>query len=183
MNIMNNSLLKVSLKWAGIYTAYSILVFLLMYVFTFKPGMFTGILMFLVLIAVTILIFVYSNKEYGNSYLGGYISYWQCLLNSALVYAFGTIFYSLFQYIFYTLIDPKAFDELIQMQIAMIDSNPNFPASLKEETLMKILELTPLKLSLSQLWYIIFGIVLALIVSIFTRKKNNSFEGTFKEVE
>ena len=84
----------------------------------------------------------------------------------------------------YGIIDVEAFNKSIEDQLLMINSNPNMPQEWKEKQLEAIINMTPLNSAIyGFVRAVIFGAILSLIVSIFTRKKNNSFEGAIKEIE
>jgi predicted PurR-regulated permease PerM len=84
----------------------------------------------------------------------------------------------------YGIIDVDAFNKSIEDQLSMLNANPNVPQEWKESQLDALINMTPIKSSILNFFRsVIFGAILSLIVSIFTRKKNNSFEGAIKEIE
>jgi hypothetical protein len=181
---MNNPLLKVSLKWALIYTGVSCITLFGTYLFGMSSNPIIGLILGILSLTITVILLVLSNREYRTLYLDGYIKYYQCLMNNILIFLIGSLIVSLISYVLYGLVDINAFNESIERQLLMISSNPDIPAEWKQKQIDAIIDLTPLKQSIIQfIWSVGFGVFVSLIVSIFTRKKNNSFEGAIKEIE
>lgn len=180
----NNPLIKVSLKWGLIYAGVLSLSLFGGYIFGSMTNKTLGVIIGLISFAISITVLVLSNREYQKQYLGGYIKYWQCLVNSLLVFTFSAVIIALLTYIIYGIVDVAAFNKMIDDQLLAISSNPDIPQAWKEKQLDALASMTPFKQATMQLvGSVIYGIVLSLIVSIFTRKKDKSFEGLIKEVE
>lgn len=70
-----------------------------------------------------------------------------------------------------------------EFAITEIDKNENIPAEMKENMIMNMVEQTPLSTSFQYLWSSnIINLILMLIIAAFTKKKNNTFDETFKDV-
>lgn len=180
----SNPLIKVSVKWALIMAGISSLSLFSTYLFGLGSNKLFGIILGILSFVITITILVFSNRDYRNTYLGGYINYGQCLANSILIFLFSSVVIALLSFLIYGVIDPDAFKQMIDDQLLAITSNPSIPAEWKEKQYDALINMTPLKQALMQLiGSIIFGAIISLIVSIFTRKKNNSFDGAIKEIE
>ncbi len=179
----NNPLIKVSLKWGLIDAGISSLSLFGTYLFGPLTNKTMGLIVGIILFAIMVTVMVLSNKEYQKKYLGGYIKYWQCLVNGILIYAISSVIISLLTFVIYGLLDVAAFNQMIEDQLLQISSNPDIPQTWKEKQLDGIASMTPLKQAVFQLAGIVWGVIVSLIVAIFTRKKNNSFEGTIKEIE
>lgn len=180
----NNSLMKVSLKWGLIYAGISCLIVVASYAFGLGTNNIAGIIVGVLSFIINILILVLANKDYRNTYLNGYIGYWQCFLNSLLVIVISTVIVSLVTFLLYQVIDPQAFENMINEQLLTISQNEAIPAQYKEAQIDALVAMTPLKQSLFQLLGgLIWGLILSFIISAFTRKKNNTFEGAIKEIE
>lgn len=180
---MNNPLLNVSLKWGGISAAISCLSIVATYSFGIPTSQTVNVVLGVLSFVVSILLLVFSNLEYRNTYLGGYIGYWQCFQNSFLVFLISGLAVSLFFYILYGVVDLAAFNEMIEKQLSDLNSKPD--SSFKAQQIKTLIESTPLKQAFMQLiGSSVLGIILGLIVSAFTKKnKNNPFEGVIKDIE
>lgn len=180
----NHNLLQVSLKWGGILAAVSLITLVGNYVFGLNTNTVLAMIIGIITLIINIIILVLSNREYRNTYLGGYIKYSQCFANSFLLILFSAIIVSILTFLLYGVIDPESFTKMIDEQLLMITSNPDIPENWKQSQIDSLLSVTPLKQSAMQLvGNIIWGLILSLIVSAFTRKKNNTFEGAIKEIE
>lgn len=179
-----SSLVKVSLKWGLIYAGISIVTFVGIYAFSLSTNKTVTSIVGVLSIIINVLILVISNRDYRNTYLNGYIGYWQCFTNSILVIILSTVIVSLFTYLLYQVIDPQAFENMINEQLLMVSQNEAVPAQYKEAQIEALIAMTPLKQSLYQLiGGLVWGAILSFIISAFTRKKNNTFEGAIKEIE
>ncbi len=177
---MKNPLLKVSLKWGMAYAVFQILYLLISYALSIKPSMAVGLILWVFTTFVIVLIMINSNKEYRIKYLDNRITYWQCFFNNLILFSVGTFSYIIFFYLFYTYIDSKAFQEIIDTQCVMIENNSNIPTEMKEKLLLDILNQTPISLSIKQIWSLAFGLILSFIVSIFTKRNPDTLNETIK---
>lgn len=179
----NNPLIKVSLKWGLIYAGISCLSLLGTYLFGPMTNKTMGVIIGVISFAIMITILVLSNNEYKNKYLGGYIKYGQCLVNSILIFVLSTLVLTLLTFLIYGVVDVEAFNKIIENQLLEISSNDKMPQEVKQKTIDMWVAMTPLKYAAFNLVGIVWGVIISLIVSIFTRKKNNSFDGAIKEIE
>lgn len=181
---MKSSLLNITFKWTGILAGCMILLTLINYIIgidNLKGGL--SIALQLLWWVIIIACLVLSGIEYRKKHLNGFMKYGQAFGLGILISLFSSFVFSLFYYIFYQFIDYDAFLKTIQYAIEEIDSNTNIPAEMKENMILKMLEQTPL---LSAVQYLftsnIITLIFMLIIAIFTKKKNSSFEETFKDV-
>ncbi len=180
----DNNLLQVSLKWGGILAGISAITFIGNYAFGAGANTTVAMIVGIISLIINVIILVMSNQEYRNKYLGGYIKYGQCFLNSLLLMMFSSIVISLLTFLVYGVIDTESFTNMIDSQLIAISSNTGMPEQFKQSQMDALISMTPLKQSAYQLLgNTIWGLVLALIVSAFTRKKNNTFEGITKDIE
>jgi hypothetical protein len=180
----DNPLIKVSLKWGLIYAGISSLSLFGTYLFGEITSMALAIVVGILSLAISITVMVLSNKEYQNKYLGGYIKYWQCLVNSILIFVISSLIISFISFVIYEFIDVAAFNQLVKEKLEDISSNPKYTLEIKQKSSDMWIAMTSFKYALSGFVIsIISGVIFSLIVSIFTYKKNNSFEGTIKEIE
>jgi hypothetical protein len=180
---MNNPLLKVSLKWALIYTGVFLIKTLGIYLFGPPCSISSILIVFLLELISLITIIVISNKDYRETYLNGYINYSQCLFNSLLVILLGNLMVNIFTFVLYGL-DRNSFSEFVAQNISFINENSKYQPEVVLTQLDYYDKLTPLTYAINSfISYTFLSAILSLIVSIFTRKKNNSFEGAIKEIE
>jgi hypothetical protein len=180
----NNSLVKVSLKWGLIYAGINALLFVLFYALRIDANMIASSIMMFLAFTINILIFVFSNRDFRKTYLGGYIGYWKCVFNSVFVVLISYLFSCAFLYILYQVVDYDSFSSLVDDLILFIDNNENIPIETKQKTINNYMEMTPFTYSFGIfISGISRGLILSLIISAFTRKKNNTFEGAIKEIE
>jgi hypothetical protein len=135
------------------------------------------------LLAITLYIvfMVMAIKKCRIVYLEGKIKYLQCVLIGVVVILISGYISSLFNFLFYHYFDPefmkKQFDGFVEKM-----QNYNLP----QEKLDEIIESTskridPTKQFITSLYSVpAMAAILSLIVSIFVRKKDNTFESNFR---
>jgi hypothetical protein len=180
----DNPLIKVSLKWGLIYAGISCLSLLGTYLFGEIKSMALALVFLILSLAIVITILVLSNKELRNKYLGGYIKYWQCLVNNILIFLISSIVILLISYVLYKFVDPESFNQIVENKLVEFSSNDQMPQEMKQNNIDAWVAMTPFKYVMSGFVVsFLIGVVFSLLVSIFTRKKNNSFDGVIKEIE
>ncbi len=181
---MKSILLKVAIKWTWILSGGMIILTLINYVIGFenlKGGL--SIITQLIWWVFLITCLAMSNSDYRKNHLNGYMKYGQAFGLGVLVGLFSSIVFSLFNYLFYQFIDFETFKKTVEFAITEIDKNENIPAEMKENMIMNMVEQTPLSTSFQYLWSSnIINLILMLIIAAFTKKKNNTFDETFKDV-
>ena len=75
---MNNPLIKVSVKWGLIFTLVSSISLISTYLFGISTNLILGMVIGILSIVITVVLMVLANRDYRNTYLDGYIKYWQC---------------------------------------------------------------------------------------------------------
>ncbi len=165
-----NQFWKHSLTMGVILGVISIVESLLMYMFNYIPAsIISGILFFIVTIAISVLVLRYAIVTYRKNVLGGYITLGQAFMVALATVVIGTIITQIYSFIFNTLIDPQYMahvqqiskdsaeqmmkkqgvsDEMIQTQMANMDK--------------RFASQTPLK---SVLWGMVGGTILGAIVA------------------
>ena len=181
---MKSSLMKVAIKWTGILSGGMIILTLINYVIgieNIKGGV--SIITQLIWWAFLITALAMSNTDYRKNHLNGFMKYGQAFQMGVLVGLFSSVVFSLFYYLFYQFIDFDSFKETMDFATSQIVNNDNIPDEMKEEMIMKMADQTPLSTAIQYLWSSnIINIILMLIIAAFTKKKNNTFEETFKDV-
>jgi hypothetical protein len=131
----------------------------------------------LISITLSVIFMIMAVKKYRIGFLDGRIKYLQCVLIGLIVLLVSGMLASAFNYILYNVIDPEFMKKQMDIFIEKMQ-NYNIP----EEQLDKIIERTSKGLEpATQLKnYLIYvpasSAVISLIVSIFVRKKDNTFE-------
>lgn len=121
--------------------------------------------------------------NYRNQINEGLISYEKSLGSGVLIGFFASVIVAIYMVIFLKFIDPGMIDEMLRKaEEKMLDQNP----SMLDEDLEAAMKYT--KIFRSPVWMSIWSIIgstfvsfiASLIISIFTRKKDNSFESNFR---
>ncbi len=185
MNLEKYPILHVSLKWGGILALGMILLTLINYVIGYEN--LNGAAMWITQLAwwgFIIFCLVKTNIEYKNVHLDGYLKYGQAYSSGLLVNVFSNTSFALFYYVFYEFIDKETFEKSLIKGIEQIENNAQIPAEMKEEIIMGIIEQTPQSSAFQYLWSSILILAFFMVfIAIFTKKKNTSFQATFKDVE
>jgi hypothetical protein len=127
---------------------------------------------------------VYGTYVFRNKHNNGLISYGRSFLSCFLIALYGGIVYAIYMYIFLKFFDKTMLiqiTELARQQIA--EKMPNLNDDQIEEMIqMQSKFMTPLFISFGTVFNMTFwGAVLSLIVSVFLKKEDKSFNGTFKD--
>lgn len=182
---MNRKYLSIVLKWAlFLFIGLTSLSFITEILFSEKQSFIWRAIFYILWLAVVVLCFAGAAKEYRTKLLDGHLKYGQALLYSIIVSLFASILISTFNFTYYEFINKEGFENNIMQGVEAIESNSFFPEEAKEIGIAKMMEITPFSSSVTLFWSnVIFLIFLALIISIFTKKKDESFESQFKDVE
>lgn len=123
---------------------------------------------------VLIILLFFFIKSYRDNYLKGFITYGQSLGAGVILMLYYSIISAVFGYILYKFIDPGLIDKVIAMsEAAMIEKG--VPEAAIEQG-MKVQEkiMTPGIMNAIGIFNnMLFGTILSLIISIFTRKEGN----------
>jgi len=132
-----------------------------------------------VLIIAGIIIGVLNYKK--NN--GGFISYGQSLGTGVLIGLFSSIIVSIYTIIFFKFIDPGMIDVVLRKaEEKMLEKNPSMTDEQLEVAMSYTRKfMTPLWMSITSILGSTFiSFIASLIISIFTKKNDNSFESNFK---
>ncbi|MGD0583543.1 MAG: DUF4199 domain-containing protein [Bacteroidales bacterium] len=126
---------------------------------------------FLVLLAVVLYFLI---KSYRDSHLHGYITYGHSLGAGVVIFLYYSIITAIFTYILYKFIDSG----LVSKQLAMTEElmvKKNIPQQAIDSAMVmqKKIMVPEFMAPISILGNMFFGTIIALIVSIFTRKEGN----------
>jgi hypothetical protein len=174
-NLLQNALMH-GLYLGGISIALTVVYYLLDFsMFNWIFSIINGIIS----ITLAVVFVVMAIKKYRIGFLEGKIKYLQCLLIGFIVLFMSGLLNSLFTYILYHLIDPGYMTKQLELFIEKMQSY-----NMSEEQLDKVIERTKEGVNsglLKTLMFVpIFAAVLSLIISIFVRKKDKTFESNFR---
>jgi hypothetical protein len=128
-----------------------------------------------IFIALSIFLLYYFIKSYRDNYMHGYITYGQAVGAGVIIYLYYSIISAIFTYILYTFIDPGLTKKLLAMvEEQMIKSGR--VAAEQLDTIMafqKKIMIPEIQAPLGVIFNMIFGTIIALIVSIFIKKEGN----------
>lgn len=170
-----NLLLNNGLKHGAIMGAAFILLGILYYISGVEFTNFTFIIVnFLVSIGLFVFFLVWSNRQAAK--LSSTLNYGEALINSIITIVVSTLISAVYTYVFNAFFDPDYAKEMMQGVISSLENNPNMPADQIDKMYDQLEKMTPLSLTLDSLRQgLIFGGIMSLIVSAFTRKKEDPF--------
>jgi len=156
-----------------------IIVSLLLYVFGLSDQTFVQYLSLAIIIAGIII----GILNYRNKSNGGFISYGQSLGSGVLIGLFAAVLVSVYTIIFFKFIDPdmvnvilkKAEENIRERNQNMTDDQVEIAMSYTRKFMNPyIMAVT------STIWLTFMSFIASLIISIFTRKEDKSFESNFR---
>lgn len=178
-------LILLGVKWGGVLASGMILLTLINYIIGYDN--LSGAVMWITQTAWWGFIgfcLVKSNLEYRNQYLEGQLKYGQAYSIGLIVNVLSNSVFSVFYYLFYQYVDTETFEKSLLKGIEIIKNNDKIPAEMKEEMVMGVIGKTPLSSAIEYWWSSILILSFFMVfIAIFTKKKNNSFQATFKDVE
>lgn len=177
--------LQIGVKWGGILALGVILLTLINYIIGYDNLI--GAVSVISQIAwwgFIVFCLVKSNLEYKNLYLEGQLKYGQAYSIGLIVNILSNTVFSVFYYLFYQYVDTETFEKSLLKEIEKMENNPKIPDEIKEDIVSSLIGKTPLSSAIEYWWksILIFAFFMVFI-AIFTKKKNNSFQETFKDVE
>jgi hypothetical protein len=135
-----------------------------------------SILNLLIMIGIYIGFLLYSNKTLKTKQLNGRLSYWDGVLNGFLTGIVAAVIGMIYNYVFIKYFDPEFMTKAFEKTMEMLESNPNIPQEMVEKAYKDMEAMTPVKYALQGLkMNLIISIIFALIISAFTRTKNDEF--------
>ncbi|MBI2966921.1 MAG: DUF4199 domain-containing protein [Bacteroidetes bacterium] len=124
-----------------------------------------------------ILFIVLGLRNYRDKHLGGFISYGKSLGTGTLIIFFCGILAGFFNYVFHSFIDPGQFNSNLNLIIEQME-NSGTP---EEQVDMFIKMMTPFTFAVAEVMgYTLLGFIFSLIIALFIRKTDDSFESEMK---
>ena len=139
-------------------------------------GIFGSLIIITVILIITFLLLLFFTKAYRNKELGGFISFGKAFQFAIIVVLISTIISSIYNYIFYTIIDPGYMENLMavmQQKTIQYLEKVGAPESRIDKTLEKFEDIPTLWESIKKgiLNGVIGGAILSLIVGAIVKKK------------
>ena len=124
---------------------------------------------------LTIFILFYFIKTYRNNYLNGYITYGQSVGAGVIIFLYYSIITAIFMYILYKVIDPGLINKMLAYVEETMTKSGKVPAGTIDTVMafQKKIMIPEIQAPTSIIINMIFGTIISLIVSIFTKKEGN----------
>lgn len=122
-----------------------------------------------------IFLMYYFIKSYRDNYLHGYITYGQSVGAGVIIYLYYSIVAAVFTFILYKFIDPDLTNKMLAFVEEQIRKTGRMPESAIDSamSMQKKIYKPEIMAPFSILGNMIFGTVISLIASIFTKKEGN----------
>ncbi|KAF0203608.1 MAG: hypothetical protein FD170_1035 [Bacteroidetes bacterium] len=172
------SLLNNSLKYGLIAGVAMVLLSLLLYVMDVTMTGWVQYASLVILLAGIVL----GNLAFRDKCSGGFLSYGRSLGSGVLISVFAGLLMAIYSYLFFSFFDPGELVKLTQ-----IAEDKMFEQGLSDEQVddamsMTKMFMTPVFISISSLFSMaLWGTVFSLLVSIFIKKNDNSFDSAFPQ--
>ncbi|PKP23672.1 MAG: hypothetical protein CVU06_07065 [Bacteroidetes bacterium HGW-Bacteroidetes-22] len=175
MKINFNLLLNNGLRFGAIMGGAQILISIIYYIAGFEFSNLGFVFInFLVMVGLFFLFLFLSNKHLAKQVDS--LNYPEGLVNAIITGIIATIIGAIYSYLFNAYFDPEYVKEIMQGVISMVENNPNIPQEQIDKIYEQYDKMTPLSMTIDALKQgAIFSVIIALIVSIFTRKKKDIF--------
>jgi len=177
--IKKNSIFPNALNYGKILGIISIIFTIILYVLNIMDNKYAGFVPLIILIAVLVV----GILNYRNKINGGFITYGQSLGTGVLIGLISSVLVALFTFILYQYIDPDLIGSLLsKTEEQMLERNPNLTDEQIEMAVNYTKKYTtPLWLTISAFfWTTLLAFIASLVISIFTQKKDKSFESNFR---
>ncbi len=167
-----------ALNYGLILGVIQIILSLLFYMLNVETDSFIRYLSMIIMIVGIVFGILNYRKKINN----GFISYGQSLGTGVLIGLFCAILFSIYFFFFAKFIDTDLISEILRKKEEAMASDPRFTPEIIEQSMHYTrMFVQPWIMSLFTVLGMTFGCFIAsLIISIFTQKKDNSFESNFK---
>lgn len=172
------SLMNNSLKYGLLTGTAMVLLSLLLYVMDVTMSGWVQYASLVILLAGIVI----GNLAFRDKCSGGFLSYGRSLGSGVLISVFAGLLMAIYSYLFFSFFDPGELVKLTQ-----IAEDKMFEQGLSDEQVdqamsMTKMFMTPVFISISSLFSMaLWGTVFSLLVSIFIKKNDNSFDSAFPQ--
>lgn len=169
--------LKHVMNWGAITGIMIIVVYLLMYILNQRKNIPLSLLSY----AVEIIGTYWGCKTYRDQLSNKYISYQKCLVTGIKISFFASLIVAFYIYIFNSFVDDIMIKELLdKTEQSLI--NQDMPSDQIDQVLSfyRKYVFNPIGMAISTIiGCLIWGAILSLIISLFVKREDKSFEGGF----
>lgn len=133
-----------------------------------------------IFLLISVFLLYYFIRLYRDNYLHGYITYGQSVGAGVVIFLYYSVITAIFSYILYTVIDTGLTDKLIAYtEEQMVKSGRVPEGSLDSVMAIQKKFLKPgIMIPIGLITNMVFGTIISLIVSIFTKKEGNPLVDT-----
>ena len=164
------------MNWGAITGIALIAIGLVFYMIGVKNSKISQLLSYVILIGGIYI----GLKKYRDDVENGMLSYSKSLITGTQIAFFASILLGFYMFIFFNYVDASMITEMLnQQEQAMIDKD--MPTENIEDAMVIMRKMmTPTSMAaISVLSFTIIGFVISLVVSLFVKKEDKSFEGGF----
>jgi len=129
----------------------------------------------MIFLVISIFLLYYFIKSYRDNYLHGMMTYGQSVGAGMIIWFYSAIIATIFTYLLFTLIDPELPAKALAMGEERLRASGKVPEEMIDSSMaMQKKIMTPTFMVISSFFgNMIYGLIIVLIVSIFTRKEGN----------
>ena len=155
-----------------------ILASLLFYSLDVDPGSKVQYLTFLILIAGIIM----GIKQFRDKHSGGFLSYVRCLGTGVVISVVVGIIMAIYVYLFFSYFDPGQLEKMAEMAEQRLVDQGLTDEQIDQAMVMTRKFMNPVFSAIMSIFSMAFwGTIISLIVSIFLKKNDESFDGAFNQ--
>ncbi|MBK6962748.1 MAG: DUF4199 domain-containing protein [Bacteroidales bacterium] len=141
----------------------------------------TGWLNYLTFIILIIGIFI-GTKAYRDKHSGGFLSYGQSVGSGVMISLAVGVLMSVFTYLFYEFFDPSELAKIVDVAEQNMADQGLSDEEIEQAMAISSKFMTPLVMSVTVIFGMAFwGTIFSLIISLFIKKENDSFDATYSE--
>lgn len=171
-----NNFIRHTLGYGSLTGGGLILFSLLMYSFDINLQ---SPMMYLAFIILAAGIF-FGINSFRDNYLGGFISYGKCIAVGVMISLFASILLAIYSYLFFTFFDQSSIQKILDLTEEKLVQKEMTEEQIEMAMKYTAKFMTPIWMSaINILSYTFWGTIISLIIGIFTKKTDPSFEGQF----
>lgn len=172
-----NNFIRHTLSYGSLTGGGLILFSLLMYSFDINLQ---SPLMYLAFIILATGVF-FGIISFRDNYLGGFISYGKCISVGVMISLSASILLAIYSFLFFTFFDQSSIQKILDLTEEKLVQKEMTEEQIEMAMKYTAKFTTPIwKSAISILSYTFWGTIISLIIGIFTKKTDPSFEGQFK---
>jgi hypothetical protein len=123
----------------------------------------------------------FGITSYRDNFLGGFISYGKCIAVGVMISLFASILLAVYSYLFFTFFDTTSIQKILDMTEEKLVKKGMSDEQIEMGMKYTAKFMTPVWMStMTVIMYVFWGAIISLIIGIFTKKTDPSFEGQFK---